>query len=161
MHGQGQILMTLSPLMYEPYLILYTNQIFLSGILFVSHIESRFIPLLTCLLHCCLELTVLWVSVTAFNSKVRLAQPHGRPVLCGWARLVVPVGFGMSRRFARSPSTASSACPRSQGACTLQPSRAVEEHRGVPPGVCRLGCILCVCHYYLFALYIFVLIVVY
>ena len=92
-HGLGQILMALSALMYEPYLILYTNQIFFQEF-YLFHISSHaFIPLLTCsLLQCCLELTVLWVSVTACNSTVRLA--HGKPVLCGWARLVVPVGFG-------------------------------------------------------------------
>ena len=44
-HGQGQILMTLSALTYEPHLILYTHQIVLSGISFVSHIESRFYTL--------------------------------------------------------------------------------------------------------------------
>ena len=72
---------------------LYTNQIFYQEF-YLFHISSHaFIPLLTCsLLQCCLELAVLWVSVTACNSTVRLA--HSKPVLCGWTRLVVPVGFG-------------------------------------------------------------------
>ena len=43
-HGQGQILMALSALMYES--IWYSTQIrYLSGILFVSHIQSRFYTL--------------------------------------------------------------------------------------------------------------------
>ena len=84
-----------------------------------------------------------------------------------WYVLVVPVGIGsVSRRFARCPSTACSACPRSQGACALQSSRAVEEHRGCAVGGVRSqsgygscpASILCV---HVFALYIFAPIVVY
>ena len=102
---------------------------------YLFHISSHaFIPLLTCsLLQCCIELTVLWVSVTVCNSKVRLA--HGKPVLCGWAHLVVPVGFGCPGGFSRCFSTACSACSRSQGACVPKPSHATEEHRDVPSRV--------------------------
>ena len=78
-HGQGQILMTLSALMYEPHLILYTNQIFYQEF-YLFHISSHaFIPLLTCSLQCCLELTVLWVTGDSLYSIACLA--HGRPVL--------------------------------------------------------------------------------
>ena len=66
-HGQGQILMTLSALMYEPHVILYTNQIFYQEF-YLFHISSHaFILLLTCSLQCCLELTVLWVPMTALT----------------------------------------------------------------------------------------------
>ena len=131
-HGQGHISMTLSALTYEPYLILYKTRYFYQE--FYFHISTHaFIPLLTYSLQCCLELTVLWVSVTAFNSIVRLA--HGRPVLNGWARLVVPVGFG---------------CPGSLtdvlGLHVLHVSVAKEhahfslavQSRSI--GVCRFGC---------------------
>ena len=133
-HGQGQILMTLSALMYEPHLILYTNQIFYQKFYFVSHIESRFYTLAY------MFIAVLpWAnrSVGAGDSLYSIARlAHGRPVL--WLGTFGCAGrVRVARRFARCPSPACSACPRSRGACAHQPSRAVEEHRGVPSGVSR------------------------
>ena len=137
-----------------------------SGILFVSHIESRFYTLAY------MFIAVLpWAnrSVGAGDSLYSIARlAHGRPVL--WLGTFGCAGrVRVARRFARCPSTACSACPRSRGACALQPSRAVEEHRGVPSGVSQSrsgdgscpASILSVCDYYLFALYIFAPIVVY
>ena len=91
-HGQGQILITLSALMYEPHLILCTNQIFLSGILFVPHIESLFYTLAYMFI-----VVLPWASrsVDSGDSLYSIAGlAHGKLVLCGWVRLVVPFGFG-------------------------------------------------------------------
>ena len=150
---------------WAPSDTLYKSDI-LSGILFVSHIESRFYTLAY------MFIAVLpWAnrSVGAGDSLDSIARlAHGRPVL--WLGTFGCAGrVRVARRFARCPSTACSACPRSRGACALQPSRAVEEHRGVPSGVSRSrsgdgscpASILSVCDYHLFALYIFAPIVVY
>ena len=63
-HGQGQILMTLSALMYEPHLILSTNQKFICFLYRVTLLYPSFI----CPLHYRLVPIVLCVSVTAVNS---------------------------------------------------------------------------------------------
>ena len=128
--------MILSALTYDPYLILYTNQIF-DQEFYLFHISSHaIIPLLTYSLQCCLELTVLWVSMTAFNSIVRLA--HGKPVLSGWARLVVLVGFGWpgSLLDVLRLHVPHIRVGREHAHFSLT-VHAVEEHRGVQSGVSR------------------------
>ena len=129
-HGLGQILMALSALIYEPYLILYTNQIFYQEF-YLFHISSHaFIPLLTCsLLQCCLELTFLWVSVTACNSTPWAKRTANLYSVAGHVWLW------------RSGSDVPAVCPVSfdcmfrVSACAPKPSHAVEEHRDVPSGV--------------------------
>ena len=123
---------------------------------YLFHISSHvFIPLLTCSLRCCLELTILRVSVTAFKLLICLA--HGRPVLCGWARLVVPVGFGCP-----------SSLPDVLRLHVLHVRIAKEHaHFSLAMQLRSIGCadsdqvmdraqpVFCVCDYYSFALYIF------
>ena len=135
---------------------------------YLSHISSHaFIPLLICsLLQCCIELTVLWVSarVTACNSKVHLA--YGKPVLRGWARLVVPVGF-------RCPGGLLGVLrlhvPRVRVAREHAHLSLAMQSRSI--GMCRWGCPIPIgwwivpsqylVYVYVFALYLFAPIVVY
>ena len=162
-HGQGQILMTLSALMYEPHLILYSD--ILSGILFVSHIESRFYTLAY------MFIAVLpWANRSVGDRwQPLLNSTLGSRQTCTLVGhvLVVPVGFGWPGGL---PDVLRLHVPHVRVAEEHARFSLAVQSRSI--GVCRRGCpdrvmdraqpvFLSVCDYYLFALYIFAPIVVY